>query len=116
MLDIVIKFFSVAPVGCPPQPSLSPDSDGNHRGGHWGLNLLPFIRPAMDAIPLSLLDFQVKCRCFNMFCQIKSVAANLIVLEPDVGDEASVPVFSGIAGTAIHAGTPVTASGYATAC
>lgn len=47
-----------------------------------------------------------------LFCKIASVTNNLITLEDGVGDEASVPTFTGIATTAIHAGSPMNVSGY----
>jgi len=46
-------------------------------------------------------------------CKIKTVTADTITLEQGVGDEASVPTFSGIATTAIHAGTPIEVDDYA---
>lgn len=48
-----------------------------------------------------------------LFCQIKTVTNNLITLEDSVGDEASVPTFTGAATTAIHAGQPMVIAGYA---
>ncbi len=48
-----------------------------------------------------------------LFCQILSVTTNLITLVNDVGDEASVPTFTGVAATAIHSGRPQSAAGYA---
>ncbi len=48
-----------------------------------------------------------------LHCQILSVGTNLITLEDGVGDETSVPTFSGIAASAIHAGTPMDVSGSA---
>ena len=45
-----------------------------------------------------------------LVCQIDTVAANTITLVDAVGDEGSVPLFSGIATTAIHAGTSIVAS------
>jgi len=42
-----------------------------------------------------------------LYCKIKTVAAGTITLEDGIGDEASVPTFSGIATTAIHGGTPI---------
>lgn len=47
-----------------------------------------------------------------LFCQIDTVAAHTITLVDAVGDEGSVPLFSGIATTAIHAGTSMSVSGY----
>lgn len=48
-----------------------------------------------------------------LFCKIISVTTNLITLVDGVGDEASVPTFSGIATTSIHAGQPMIVEGYA---
>ena len=42
-----------------------------------------------------------------LYGQIKTVVAGLITLEADIGDEASVPTFTGIATTYVHGGTPV---------
>lgn len=42
-----------------------------------------------------------------MFCKVLSVTTNLITLVNDVGDEAAVPTFTGIATTSIHAGQPM---------
>ena len=47
-----------------------------------------------------------------LYCQIDTVAAHLITLEDAVGDEGSVPLFSGIATTSIHGGAPIVDSGY----
>lgn len=47
-----------------------------------------------------------------LFCKIATVTNNLITLEDGVGDEASVPTFTGVAATAIHAGEPMEVSGY----
>lgn len=46
-----------------------------------------------------------------LFCKILSVTNNLITLVNDEGDEASVPTFTGIATTSIHAGTPMVVAG-----
>lgn len=46
-----------------------------------------------------------------LHCQITSVAANLITLEEGVGDEATVPTFTGVAATSIHAATPMVVAG-----
>ena len=48
-----------------------------------------------------------------LYCQIDTVAAHTITLVDAVGDEGSVPLFSGIATTAIHGAAPIVASGYA---
>lgn len=45
-------------------------------------------------------------------CKIETVAAGQIKLYEDVGDEALVTTFTGIATTAIHGGDPVEVSGY----
>ncbi len=45
-------------------------------------------------------------------CKIETVAAGQIKLYEDVGDEALVTTFTGIATTAIHGGDPVEISGY----
>jgi hypothetical protein len=45
-----------------------------------------------------------------MFCQIDTVSTHEIALVDSVGDEASVPTFSGIATTSIHAGTNMVVS------
>lgn len=42
-----------------------------------------------------------------LYVQIDTVAAGTITLVADVGDEASVPDFTGIATTYVHGGTPV---------
>ena len=46
-----------------------------------------------------------------MIVQIDTVAANLITLKDGVGDEDSVPDFTGVATTAIHAGKQMQVSG-----
>jgi len=48
-----------------------------------------------------------------LFCKVGTVGAHLITLVNAVGDEASVPIYSGIAVTAIHAAAPMLAAGYA---
>jgi len=48
-----------------------------------------------------------------LFCKIVTVTTNLITLVDGVGDEASVPLFTGIATTAIHAGQPMVVESYA---
>jgi hypothetical protein len=47
-----------------------------------------------------------------LYCKINVVTAGLITLVQAVGDEASVPDFSGDAETAIHSGVPVEISGF----
>lgn len=42
-----------------------------------------------------------------LYCKIKTVAAGTITLEDGIGDEATVPTFSGISTTAIHGGVPI---------
>lgn len=46
-----------------------------------------------------------------LWCQIDTVTTNEIVLLDATGDEASVPSFTGIATTAIHAGTAMSVAG-----
>lgn len=48
-----------------------------------------------------------------LHCKIDSVTNNQIVLAEGIGDEASVPTFTGIATTSIHAGKAMSVSGYA---
>ncbi len=48
-----------------------------------------------------------------MIVQIDSVGVNLITLKDGIGDENSVPVFSGISATSIHAGTQMVVDGLA---
>jgi len=50
------------------------------------------------------------------FVEIESVSATEIVFAEDVGDEALIPDFSGIATTALHGATPNPVSGYAAEC
>ena len=47
-----------------------------------------------------------------LHCKIATVGTNLITLTDGVGDEATVPTFTGIATTAIHAGQPMVVDGY----
>lgn len=46
-----------------------------------------------------------------LHCKIDTVTTTVITLVDGEGDEASVPAFTGIATTAIHAGTPMVVSG-----
>lgn len=46
-----------------------------------------------------------------LFCKILSVSTNLITLVDGTGDEASVPTFTGVATTSIHAGQPMIVEG-----
>lgn len=46
-----------------------------------------------------------------LVCKIASVATNLITLEENIGDEASVPTFTGEATTSIHAAEAMVVSG-----
>lgn len=48
-----------------------------------------------------------------LFCKVSTVTNNLITLVDATGDEASVPTFTGVATTAIHAGQPMVVDSYA---
>ena len=47
-----------------------------------------------------------------LHCKIASVTTTVITLVDNVGDETTVPTFTGIATTAIHGGDPMVVSGY----
>lgn len=47
-----------------------------------------------------------------LHCKIESVTTTVITLVDSEGDEADVTTFTGIATTAIHAGTPMSVAGY----
>lgn len=61
-LRICDKVSLVAPVGSPPRPSLSPDSDGYHRGDHWRLRSVQLHFPVIDITTRFLIASLTKCR------------------------------------------------------
>lgn len=51
-----------------------------------------------------------------LYLKVKSVSASVLKFEPDIGDEATIGTFTGIANTQIHGATPIEVSGLNLTC
>lgn len=74
-----------------------------------------FVTSGFEAGDTAILD-HLDASTDPRFVKIESVTASEIVFAEDVGDEALIPDFSGIATTALHSATPTPVSGFVTTC
>lgn len=74
-----------------------------------------FVTLGFEAGDTAILD-HLDATTDPRFVQLESVSASTIVFAEDIGDEALIPDFSGIATTALHSATPTPVSGFAATC